>query len=330
MPNIVFFSPHMLLSGGTKVISRLAEGLKNRGWDTCIVVDNPIGNYEYVLNRSIPLLITNRSIAKTNGILNNADVVINFCDGQMFKPKNGRSILYLQGYGTMGAGAEKAGIEFKHDAIICTSQWLYQVAKIHGHKNVEIAHPGIDSVFFNAPTIPHYGMKVVGSLYHKAGLKNSSHFSAAMDILHKKLGKNIHSMYFSARDVPQVQTTNYPHAFCINAPQNLVPAMYSACDVFVATSLNEGWGLTPLEAMACKIPVVMYKNKGLDFYLVDGENCLIAKNPQEIAHKCMDLFNNTALKNKIISGGFKLASQFTWDACVTTFENVLKNLRVPK
>jgi glycosyltransferase involved in cell wall biosynthesis len=43
---------------------------------------------------------------------------------------------------------------------------------------------------------------------------------------------------------------------CARVDEEELPALYSAASVFVFTSLYEGFGLTPLEAMACGAPVV--------------------------------------------------------------------------
>jgi glycosyltransferase involved in cell wall biosynthesis len=40
------------------------------------------------------------------------------------------------------------------------------------------------------------------------------------------------------------------------APVDLVNKVYNASDVFLTTTLGEGWGLTYSEAAACKLPVI--------------------------------------------------------------------------
>lgn len=39
-------------------------------------------------------------------------------------------------------------------------------------------------------------------------------------------------------------------------PDDFMPSVYSAMDVYLTTTQGEGWGLPPMEAMACGVPVV--------------------------------------------------------------------------
>lgn len=88
---------------------------------------------------------------------------------------------------------------------------------------------------------------------------------------------------------------------------------YSDADLFVNSSLYEGFGLPPLEAMMTGTPVVQADNLGLDF-IVDGkEDCLLVPVNDELktADAIEKLFNDWELYKKLADGGFRKAMLYT-------------------
>ena len=64
--------------------------------------------------------------------------------------------------------------------------------------------------------------------------------------------------------------------FLPEAPVEDMPRWYQALDLFVAPQRREGFGLTPLEAMACGVPVIATTVGAFDELVVEGRTgCLI-------------------------------------------------------
>ncbi|MEX2185534.1 MAG: glycosyltransferase family 4 protein [Pirellulales bacterium] len=63
--------------------------------------------------------------------------------------------------------------------------------------------------------------------------------------------------------------------------------VYSAADVFVIPSLQEGFGLTGLEALSCGTPVVGFDTGGIPDFVVHGETGLLARvgDAEDLAEK---------------------------------------------
>ena len=89
-----------------------------------------------------------------------------------------------------------------------------------------------------------------------------------------------------------------------------------------------GWGLTPLEAMACNT-VVLGNNDGCIKELgVDNFNCIISDSsrPDEMVNKAIDILNNKSRMNYIKQNALKLASEMNWSASIRKFEEIINKL----
>lgn len=60
--------------------------------------------------------------------------------------------------------------------------------------------------------------------------------------------------------------------FMAEVPVDQVARYYQALDVFIAPQRWEGFGLTPLEAMACGVPVIAARTGAFDEMITTGEN----------------------------------------------------------
>ncbi len=92
-----------------------------------------------------------------------------------------------------------------------------------------------------------------------------------------------------------------------------LPLVYNAAKVFVYPSLYEGFGLPPLEAMACGVPVVTSNTSSLP-ELVNGAGIMVnPDNPHELAEAIYNVLTNEELRKKMIKRGLEKAKKFTWE-----------------
>lgn len=89
-------------------------------------------------------------------------------------------------------------------------------------------------------------------------------------------------------------------------------ALYSACDLFVYPSLYEGFGLTPLEAMACGAPVACSNTSSLPEVAGDAALLFDPLNPQEMAQACLHVLRDDALRAGMRERSLKQAAKFSW------------------
>ncbi len=79
-----------------------------------------------------------------------------------------------------------------------------------------------------------------------------------------------------------------------------MPEWYRALDLFVAPQRWEGFGVTPLEAMACGVPIVATRVGAFDELVVDGETGILVP-PGDIG-QMSDAIQRIAITSEILSG----------------------------
>ena len=107
-----------------------------------------------------------------------------------------------------------------------------------------------------------------------------------------------------------------PHAGRIHFPGFIRPedlsALLGAARVFVWPSLWEGFGLPPLEAMACGTPVVSSNRSSIPEAL--GDSVLLADplNVEQLAAAMRDAAADEDLRKRLAAAGLARAATFTW------------------
>jgi glycosyltransferase involved in cell wall biosynthesis len=94
-----------------------------------------------------------------------------------------------------------------------------------------------------------------------------------------------------------------------------LPALYSDALCFVYLSRYEGFGLPPLEAMACGTPVICANNSSLPEVVGDAGVMLDADDVQGVAEAIHQLAGSGALREELSRRGMQRASLFNWDRC---------------
>lgn len=89
--------------------------------------------------------------------------------------------------------------------------------------------------------------------------------------------------------------------------------LYNTCDLFVFPSLHEGFGIPPLEAMACGAPVITSDATSLP-EVVGNEAAMFDPNSVEsISDKIYEVLISESLKNELIQSGLERVKEFSWD-----------------
>lgn len=110
--------------------------------------------------------------------------------------------------------------------------------------------------------------------------------------------------------------------------QKDLPAVLSAATAFVWPSLVEGFGLPPLEAMACGAPVLTSNTSSLPETAGDAAILVCPTDTEAIAEALCRLSEDEALRLSLRAKGLARAAQFTWARTAErTVESYRKALR---
>ena len=99
-------------------------------------------------------------------------------------------------------------------------------------------------------------------------------------------------------------------------PDGSLAALYSAASLFAVTSFYEGFGLPPLEAMACGTPALSSDGGSLPEVLGAAATVLHGFDPDAWAHEALRLVRlGGAERAALVAAGRARAASFTWESC---------------
>ena len=106
---------------------------------------------------------------------------------------------------------------------------------------------------------------------------------------------------------------------------------YSGADAFVFPSLYEGFGLPPLEAMACGCPVITSNLASMPAVCGDAAYYIDPYSIESIAKGIKKVLSDQRLRASLIKKGFERAKLFTWkrsaEQHIKVFEEVLNKTK---
>jgi glycosyltransferase involved in cell wall biosynthesis len=104
-------------------------------------------------------------------------------------------------------------------------------------------------------------------------------------------------------------------------PDEDLPAIYSAADLFVFPSLYEGFGLPVLEAMACGTPVICSNTSSLPEVAGDAAFLVDPTDVCSLAGAMEQALTDEHLRSELMAKGLERARWFTWEkAAAKTLE----------
>lgn len=159
-------------------------------------------------------------------------------------------------------------------------------------------------------------------LYHPDPRKGASDGLEALDLLRMRL-PNV--------DTHLVGPVRPPHPLPLGNRFTFYPSdaglrhLYSTSTVLLYPSRIEGFGLPPLEAMACGCPVVATSVGAVPEFAVNGANAFVVDpgDSKSMAERLWTLLRNRTLRDKFSTEGLQTAERYSLKTVAPLFEAAL-------
>lgn len=333
--------------GGFKIVFEYANRLSEYGNEVLLLFANEDVFVEYKIPNFLKGICSNimtqieprwfslnENVKKISGlnqivkINENVDVVIatgaetvSVCE--RYFPKS-RKVYLIQGFETWVMKEDELyktfNVGFKN---IVVSSWLKSIVDSHCKENSILIKNPIDlNVYLPNKPIENRTNYTLGLLYHTAECKGLKYSIETIRILKEKYPDL--KVYMFGTSKPKEEIPGLVK-FIKDASQKQTIELYNEVSVFMCSSINEGYGLTAMEAMACGAAVVSTNYEGILEYGKNNENCLLSpvKNSKAMAKNIERLFEDDELRYKISKQGRESLSVFDWKIATKKFLNVI-------
>ena len=242
------------------------------------------------------------------------------------------------------------------DKIFCVSNYTHQKLKqrlqniSNINKNTAIVYNGVDYNYFS-PAKPDeelvkrynlQGFNVILTVARLVERKGQDMVIRSLSEIKKHIPKIKYiicgrgSYEDKLKDLVKKLNLTDSVVFAGFIPNEQRTKFYNLCDLYVMPSREilekgdvEGFGITYLEANACKKPVIGSKTGGATEAIVDGETGFLV-NPidsKEIAKTCVMLLSNKELSKKIGENGrMRIIREFNWDNVCRQIEKYISSI----
>ncbi len=136
---------------------------------------------------------------------------------------------------------------------------------------------------------------------------------------------SMHKNFAKTPLIKQIENDNRVLLIDCSGDDELI-GYYKNAELFIYPSLYEGFGLPPLEAMACGCPCVVSRAASLPEICGDAVLYCDPYSTDDIADKMMHLLNDKNLQADLIRKGFEQIKKFDWGKTAETFLSLVDKI----
>lgn len=194
-----------------------------------------------------------------------------------------------------------------------------------GSKDIEVVHLGVDAVFRSAA--PSQDGSFIFHLGSSDPRDNTLALARAYGRLVAELPSlpklviagSLGSLAAQLRESPDYAAGRLELLGRVSDQQ--LATLFRSALFTVQPSSTEGFGLQPLEAMACGSPVIVLENRAIDE--VVGLDAFSVPSLKDLGSAMRTLFEDAELRSDLSKRGQARASTYAWDATVEKVEQAL-------
>ncbi len=210
---------------------------------------------------------------------------------------------------------------------ITISRWLADLMQHeYGDRHLSLVPNSVDTKLFYAPQRMRQASPTVGMLYSSIPWKGCEVSLKAFAITQQKI-PNLKMMAFgTTQPSPALPLPDHTNYTC-QPEQSHLREIYSSCDVWLCGSWSEGFHLPPLEAMACRCPVVSTAVGGSVDVIQEGVNgyTVPVGDAEALAQRLIEVLERSPKDWQTMSdAAYQTAVEYTWDDATAKFEAALQ------
>jgi glycosyltransferase involved in cell wall biosynthesis len=135
------------------------------------------------------------------------------------------------------------------------------------------------------------------------------------------VGSAEENKYAALRRTTEVTGVRSDVRFFGFVPDRTLAALYRLATLFAFPSLYEGFGLPPLEAMACGTPVLTSRLSSLPEVVGDAALLVDPYSAEDIAEGMARLLDDAELRATLVARGRQRSTSFSWDRSVSAIHD---------
>jgi glycosyltransferase involved in cell wall biosynthesis len=196
-----------------------------------------------------------------------------------------------------------------------------------GKQPITVTHLGVDEDWFHVPSKqPLHARPYIIFVGNVKPHKNIRGLLEAFTLVHKTIPHDLVIVGKREGFIKQAGVLGSRVVFTGRVSDEQLKQYVARANALVLPSFYEGFGLPPLEAMACGCPVIVSKAASLPEVCGDAALYVDPYKPENIAAQLLRLVNDKPLQDELKQKGLARARQFSWDKCAKETLQVIQGV----